>query len=936
MVGTGAGALAVNGLVVADSNASLQVADSFSVTGGPLQELNGTIEVLGTGSLTAGAYDQSGPRARLLLDQGATLDLLGRPNLGFADAGTLVAPSGGTIGLQAMGSVVVTGAVLNAGGFIAVGENGGGTGASMLVQNGPTQGATVTDTYAALSSDPTSFGSLTISGPATSWTDAGDPADTGSTRGDMLVGSNNSTTLVPYAGAASLLVTNQATLTETNYASIGNSLDSAGTVTVSDQARWIIGTPSGQAGFLTVGRNGQGGLLITDNGTTGQGGLVAVGGGGTVVSQGVTKVVSYAVDIGQQVGAVGSVTVTGGLPASPTGTQQGSTLTAAGAVIVGESGAGALSVLNGGLVDVTTASAIVIGKSLGGAGAVKVDGPGALLEAPSGGLVVGAGGLGALAVAHSGQVIVNSATVNGGVALDAAGTLSVTTDLTVTSFGRVGGGNLAHLDAGTVTDFGTIEAGTGAFAVNGTLAGSGTVQIDAGATLTVGGPVTGTNSFVFATGSAPALLDLVTPGATLANAVSNLQNGDQIALENFSTITDATVNGSTLTVTGTIAGAAAQVELTNVSFAAGASQTFRVGTATDPFTATTVAAVQLACFAAGTRIATARGAVPVERLGVGDRVRTAGGALRPVRWIGWRTIDLTRHPDPHRAQPIRILADAFADGVPARDLVLSPDHAVFDRGRLIPIRLLVNDATIRRETRRRKVTYFHVELDSHDLLLAEGLAAESYIDTGNRGIFENAPEPLVLHPDFTDPAAQNRHRIAASCAPLTDTPAEVEPLWFRLADRALALGVPVPEPEFTDDPALALRVGGRRLRPLAREGACYRFAVPAGPAWLVSRIAYPSDARPWLEDQRRLGVMVRRMTLLDGGDGVPIPLDHPSLVRGWWAPETDGVSHWRWTDGAAALPVGDAPSVLEVEVAGTLPYPLPAPAARVRRRVKAL
>ena len=86
-------------------------------------------------------------------------------------------------------------------------------------------------------------------------------------------------------------VTNQATLTETN-ASIGNSLDSAGTVTVSDQARWIIGTRSGQAGFLTVGRNGQGGLLITDNGTTGQGGLVAVGGGGTVVSQGATKAVS--------------------------------------------------------------------------------------------------------------------------------------------------------------------------------------------------------------------------------------------------------------------------------------------------------------------------------------------------------------------------------------------------------------------------------------------------------------------------------------------------------------------------------------------------------------------------------------------------------------------------------------------------------------------
>ena len=149
----------------------------------------------------------------------------------------------------------------------------------------------------------------------------------------------------------------------------------------------------------------------------------------------------------------------------------------------------------------------------------------------------------------------------------------------------------------------------------------------------------------------------------------------------------------------------------------------------------------------------------MERLRPGDLVRTAGGALRPVRWIGHRTIDLTRHPDPRRAQPIRILADAFADGAPSRDLVLSPDHAVFDRGRLIPIRLLVNGATILRETRRRKVTYYHVELDSHDLLLAEGLAAESFLDCGNRGIFENAAEPLILHPDFLDPAARQRRAV---------------------------------------------------------------------------------------------------------------------------------------------------------------------------------
>lgn len=930
VVSTGAGAIAVGALVVADGNASLLVADAFSVTAHPVQAAGGTIEVLGGASLTARALDQSSAGASLLLDQGATLDLLGQPNLGFANAGTLIPPTGGTIGLLAMGSVVVTGAVLNAGpgqaggsgGFIAIGKDGGGTGAAMLVQSGPTQGATVTDTYAYLSSDPTSFGSLTISGTLTSWTDAGDPADAATTRGYMIVGGNDSSTLVPYAGTASLLVTNQATLAETSYAVIGSTSDSAGSATVSGQAMWDIGTATGQPGFLDVGNSGLGSLLVTDNGIGGQGGTVAVGGGGTIVSQGVTKVAPTALDIGHHAGASGAVTVSGG----------SSTLNVAGAVVVGDAGQGALTIRNGGQVDVTTASAIVVGATAGGNGLLAVDGPGSALFGSSASLTVGAGGAGGLAAGNSGIVSVDTATVNTLASLDSGGALYANA-VTITAGGRIDGANGAVISSpGTVTNLGTIEVTAGAFTVNATLAGSGVVQIDPGATVVVEGTMTGTDSFVFASGGAPGELVLEQPGSALPNPVQNLQSGDIIELANFSTITGASLTSAgTVTVTGTVAGVAASYQLTDVTFAPGASTNFLITSVIDPYTSTPAQAVELACFAAGTRLATAHGAVAVERLRPGDRLRTAGGALRPVRWIGWRTIDLTRHPDPRRAQPIRILADAFADGVPARDLLLSPDHAVFDRGRLIPIRLLVNDATIRRETRRRKVTYFHVELDSHDLLLAEGLAAESYLDTGNRGIFENADEPLILHPDLVTKSEQNRYRLAASCAPLADAPADVEPPWWRLADRAQALGFVLPEPALTEDAALSVQVGGRRLRPLAQQGTRYRFALPAGPAWLVSRAAYPADARPWVEDQRRLGVMVRRLTLYSDGRAAPLPLDDPALGRGWWAPETDGVSHWRWTDGAATLPVLERPTELEVELAGRFSYPLPAVPAGRRR-----
>ena len=107
--------------------------------------------------------------------------------------------------------------------------------------------------------------------------------------------------------------------------------------------------------------------------------------------------------------------------------------------------------------------------------------------------------------------------------------------------------------------------------------------------------------------------------------------------------------------------------------------------------------ITLACFAAGTRIATERGEMPVRGDGAaGDRVLTArrAGRRQPVRWIGHRHVSLRAHPDPAAVRPIRIRAGAFGAALPRRDLRLSPDHAVLVGGALIPVRYLVNGATI--------------------------------------------------------------------------------------------------------------------------------------------------------------------------------------------------------------------------------------------------
>jgi hypothetical protein len=147
----------------------------------------------------------------------------------------------------------------------------------------------------------------------------------------------------------------------------------------------------------------------------------------------------------------------------------------------------------------------------------------------------------------------------------------------------------------------------------------------------------------------------------------------------------------------------------------------------------------LACFAAGTAIATPHGDVAVERLQVGDRILASGGC-RVVVWLGHRSIDCAQEPEPRRVWPVRIAANAFAAGQPARDLMLSPDHAIFYEGQLIPVKYLIDDISIM-SVPVSHITYWHVELDAHDIIRAEGLKVESYLDTGNRGQFANADGP---------------------------------------------------------------------------------------------------------------------------------------------------------------------------------------------------
>jgi autotransporter passenger strand-loop-strand repeat protein len=174
------------------------------------------------------------------------------------------------------------------------------------------------------------------------------------------------------------------------------------------------------------------------------------------------------------------------------------------------------------------------------------------------------------------------------------------------------------------------------------------------------------------------------------------------------------------------------------------------------------------CFAAGTRIQTDRGLVTVEDLAVGEPVKAHFAGAAPIIWIGKRTIDCQRHARPESVYPVRVRSGAFGEGVPFRDVMLSPDHAVFAGGVLVPVRELINGTSIA-QVPVDEVTYYHVELRHHDVVWAEGLPAESYLDTGNRANFAGGAGVIALHPEF---AAQVWD--AEACAPLVLAGRELE------------------------------------------------------------------------------------------------------------------------------------------------------------------
>ncbi len=581
---------------------------------------------------------------------------------------------------------------------------------------------------------------------------------------------------------------------------------------------------------------------------------------------------------------------------------------ATGALAIGLPGSvGVLDLIAGGLL--TAGSATV------GAGALLVNGAGAALQiagtlsvagAAPGSATVSVSNGGAL---HAGGVILAGGTLGvdaagileiGMAAANLAGALLIDPGATLASAGGV--------ITAPVVDNGTLLVTMGTTSLFGAITGSGAVLIGDGATLALicaGGG--GRGSFA-GPGGTLRLGPAGSAAGAFAGTITGFAAGAAIILAN-TILTDASFDAGTLSLgnDGSIA--------TTLRLDGSYDSTAFLATSDGlGGTRITLAGTAAACFAAGTRIRTASGETAVEALRPGDLVVTLSGRGAPLKrivWIGWRRIELAHHPNPADVAPIRVAAHALAPGMPHRDLRLSPDHAIFvggaggpgEAGALIPVRHLVNGATIRREPAIGSVMYFHVELSAHDLLLAEGLPAESYLDTGNRGAFANGGAATQLHMDPRMHTAQAlRIWRERACARLLLYGEALTEARRRLLRRAPSLGW-----HMLADPDLRLLAGGGSAAP-SIEGDRYCFDVPVGARQirLVSRGAVPGEMQADNPDHRRLGVAVAAITL----DGAPFALDGSHVGQGWHAPEAG----LRWTDGDATLVLPPAKRVRRLAV----------------------
>jgi autotransporter passenger strand-loop-strand repeat protein len=509
----------------------------------------------------------------------------------------------------------------------------------------------------------------------------------------------------------------------------------------------------------------------------------------TVVTGGSEFVSSGSTSLGTTLLSRGNETV------SSSGTAIFTVVSSGGSEIIASGGTAISATVSSGGTEIVSGTDIIATVSGGGSEIIRVGGLAVSTTVLSGGVTSIDGGVGRYAVVNSSGTelisgigsVASGTTLIGGTEIVTSEDAAIGTNVGGQGYQIVSSGGLARQ---TIVSSGTEAVLSGGTAIHTTLDAGGTVIVNgvasnsiiAGGTLDIlsGGTAAGVITF---TGSGTLIINGTTmPLTTISGfAVSDTIDLAGIAYSDSGT---AAFNSSTDILTVTEGGSSYQLTL-----AGAASDSFDISQDSGSGSFVTISSVintgGIPCFAAGTLILTDRGEIAIEALAIGDRVITDDGAAEPIQWIGHRHIACNRHAAPGTVWPVRVEAHAFGPAAPHRALLLSPDHAILAAGVLIPVKHLINGTTIH-QLRRSEVTYFHIQLARHTAILANGLPAETYLDTGDRGSFANAPGPIALHPAFgSERGDVSLIMDALGYAPFRVTGSEIEAVRARLADIAM-------------------------------------------------------------------------------------------------------------------------------------------------------
>jgi hypothetical protein len=469
----------------------------------------------------------------------------------------------------------------------------------------------------------------------------------------------------------------------------------------------------------------------------------------TITNGGASASFTFAGSVGSSLGLAADSLATPGaeivfVPPAPTLTVVSSGVTSTGNTITSGS---TLIVSSGGtLISATIQSGVAPGS--------------AVINGVDSGTVISSGG---------NETVLGTATGDKvyGVQLVSAATALVTSE-TVFNGGAIDMFLKGASAVGTVVSSGGLLAISGnASATNTTLAGGATIQLQSPkATLSGGIIETGTSNTISLTGA-------ISAGYGDLGVISGFVAGDIIDLTTFgsgATVSSTVSSGNTLLTVSS--GTGSQSSDTFVFAGAYTSSFFNL--VPDGSTGVEITAVGTPCYCPGTLIATPAGEVPVEQLVIGDRITTASGRQRPIKWIGRRAYGGRFASGKKHILPVRFTQGSLGNGLPKRDLMVSPLHAMFLDEVLIPASALVNGVSIVQLDRVDSVEYIHIELETHDVILAEGAPSETFVDDQSRGMFHNASEYARLYPNAAIEPARY-------CAPRLEDGEEVEAVRRRLA-----------------------------------------------------------------------------------------------------------------------------------------------------------